>query len=145
MPCNKNDLTINNNFTNRSRVSSAKGKLQISLIFLNTMISQKVHYLIIFIIHINDYSLAIYRPSSGEILAHCLFWPPKKQLEFFNEVRKWIEQARKKQPPESTIVDNLEVGVKNVFKDKWPWIDSIDEELKQGMTICYHLTISCYS
>ena len=80
--------------------------------------------------------LPFYRPSSGEVLAHCLFWPKKKQLEFFSEVHKWIQSARKKQPPESITVDDLEVGVENVFKNEW--IDNIDVELKQGMTTWYH-------
>ena len=68
-----------------------------------------------------------FRPSSGEVLAHCLFWSKAKQLKFFQQVSDWI----KTQPLESTTVKSLEKGVKNVFMNDWK--NSIDEELKQGM------------
>ena len=80
--------------------------------------------------------LIFYRPSSREVLAHCLFWSKEKQLKFFQQVSDWIQWALTKQPTGSTTVDNLEVGVEKVFKDEW--LDGIDEELKQGMTTCYH-------
>ena len=65
-----------------------------------------------------------------------LFWSKDKELKFFQQVSDWIQGALIKQPPESTTVDNLEVGLENVFENEW--IDSIDEELKQGMLTYYH-------
>ena len=74
-----------------------------------------------------------YRPSSEEVLAHCLFWSKERQLEFFQEVSDWIQLALKNTPPGSIVVDDLEKGAENVFVNDWK--DIIDEELKQGMTM----------
>ena len=76
--------------------------------------------------------LLFFRPSSKEVLAHCLFWSKEKQLKFFQEVSDWIQWALKEQPLGSTTVVDLEVGVENVFKNEW--LDNVDEELKQGIT-----------
>ena len=84
-------------------------------------------------IHINDYLLAIFRPSSGEVLAHCLFWSKDKQLKFFQEVSDWIQWAFKNKPPGSIVVDDLEKGAGSVLINDWK--DNINDELKQGMTI----------
>ena len=71
--------------------------------------------------------LLFYRPSSGEVLDHCLFWFKEKQLKFFQQVSDWIEI----QPHGSTTVKSLEKGVKNVFMNDWK--NNLDETLKQGM------------
>ena len=90
-------------------------------------------------IHINDYLLT-FRPSSGEVLAHCLFWSKEKRLKFFQEVSDWIQWAFKSKPPGSIVVDEIEKEARSVFVKNWK--DSIDEELKQGMTmLTTHSTI----
>ena len=66
----------------------------------------------------------------------------RQQLIFFQQVSDWIQWALIKQSPESTTVDDLDVGVENVFKNEW--LDSIDEELKQGITTWYHILMTCY-
>ena len=129
-------------FTNRNRVCGVKtkGKLQISLIFLNNMIHQNVCYLMMFIYTLMTIYLLFYRPSSGEVLAHCLFWSKDKRLKFFQEVSDRIQWAFKNKPPGSIVVDDLETGARNVFVNDWK--DSIDEELKQGMIMLItHSTI----
>ena len=84
--------------------------------------------------------LLFYRPSSGEVLVHCLFWSKEKQLKFFQEVSDWIQWAFKNKLPGSIVVDEIEKGAGSVFVKNWK--DSINEELKQGMTIhCYILNI----
>ena len=92
-------------------------------------------------IHINDYLLAIFRPSSGEVLAHCLFWSKDQQLKFFQKVSDWIQDSlMKNKPPDSTILDKFEKEAGSVFVRNWK--DSIDKELKQGMTmLTTHSTI----
>ena len=77
--------------------------------------------------------LPFYRPSSGEVLAHCLFWSKEKQLKFFQEVSDWIKWALENKPPGSIVVNDLEKGAGSVFVNDWKEI--IDEELKQGMTM----------
>ena len=84
--------------------------------------------------------MLFYRPSSGDVLAHCLFWSKDKQLIFFQKVSDWIQWALNKTPPGSTIVDDLEKGAGSVFENEWK--DIINEELKQGMTmLTTHSTI----
>ena len=84
--------------------------------------------------------LPFYRPSSGEVLAHCLFWSKEKQLKFFQEVSDWMLWALENKPPGSIVVDDLEQEARSVFKGNWK--DIIDEELKQGMImLTTHSTI----
>ena len=84
--------------------------------------------------------LIFHRPSSGEVLAHCLFWSKEKQLKFFQKVSDWIQQALRNPPSGSTIVDDLEKEAGSVFTNDWK--DNIDEELKQGMImLTTHSTI----
>ena len=84
--------------------------------------------------------LLFYRPSSRDVLAHCLFWSKAKQLKYFQEVSDWIQWELKNKPPGLTIVDDLEKEAGSVFINDWK--DIIDEELKQGMTmLTRHSTI----
>ena len=107
------------------------------------MISQKVHYLMMFIYTLMTIYLPFFRPSSEEVLAHCLFWSKGKLLEFFQEVSEWTQSAFNKKPPGSIVVDDLEkeAGIVLVKND---WKDNIDDELKQGMTMfdTFHYIVS---
>ena len=76
--------------------------------------------------------LPFFRPFSEKVLTHCLFWSKAKQIKFFQEVSDQIKWALKNTPPGSTVVDDLEKEAGSVFKNDWK--DTIDEELKQGMT-----------
>ena len=77
--------------------------------------------------------LLFYRPSSGEVLAHRLFWSIDKQLKFFQKVGGWIQLARKNKPQGSIVIEDLEKEAGSVFVNDWKEI--IDKELKEGMTM----------
>ena len=80
--------------------------------------------------------LSFYRPRSVEVLHHCLFWSKATQLEFFQKVSDWIHESTV-----STVKDDFEKGAGSVFIKNWK--DSINEELKQGMTMLMtHSTIN---
>ena len=68
----------------------------------------------------------MYRPTSCEVLSHCLFWSKEKQLSFYQDVSDRIE----KESSTSAIVQALEQGGLNVVKGDWR--THISEELRDG-------------
>lgn len=78
--------------------------------------------------------LVIIRPTAEEVLSHCLFWPEKKQLAFFQDVSDRIE----KENYSSAIVQALEQGASSVCRGDWR--NNITDELKEGAYI-YHLVL----
>ena len=76
-----------------------------------------------------------YRPSAHEVLSHCLFWSPSKQLSFFQDVSDRIE----KESPVSPVVQSLERGSVTVIQGDWR--DHISEELRQGTCDIIHIYI----
>ncbi|XP_064478803.1 serine/threonine-protein kinase/endoribonuclease IRE1-like [Ornithodoros turicata] len=67
------------------------------------------------------------RPSINSITKHPVFWSPRKQLEFFQDVSDRIE----KEPPDSSIVRSLERSGFEVVKGDWR--EQITEELQKDL------------
>lgn len=74
------------------------------------------------------------RPSSAEVLTHCLFWTRKKQLAFFQDVSDRIER----EPVTSSVVQALEQNSSSVVKGDWR--NHISDELREGA--CYIILLS---
>ncbi|XP_065899624.1 serine/threonine-protein kinase/endoribonuclease IRE1-like [Dysidea avara] len=69
----------------------------------------------------------LFRPTALEILFHCLFWAPDKQLGFFQDVSDRIE----KEPMTSPVVQSLEAGGIAVVRGDWR--NNIGEDLRQDL------------
>ncbi|XP_064384152.1 serine/threonine-protein kinase/endoribonuclease IRE1-like isoform X2 [Halichondria panicea] len=69
----------------------------------------------------------MFRPTSAEVLSHCLFWKRDKQLAFFQDVSDRIE----KEPVNSPIVQALEQGGQCVVKGDWR--NHISDELREDL------------
>lgn len=67
------------------------------------------------------------RPSVAAVAQHPVFWNPKRQLDFFQDVSDRIE----KEPPESAVVRHLERGGFQVVRGDWR--DHITEELQKDL------------
>ncbi len=68
----------------------------------------------------------MYRPSSADVLSHCLFWKREKQLTFFQDVSDRTER----EPVSSSIVQALERNSLSVVKGDWR--NHISDELREG-------------
>ena len=89
----------------------------------------------LYLFHNNVYTCTYYRPSAHEVLSHCLFWSPSKQLSFFQDVSDRIE----KESPMSSVVQSLERGSVTVIQGDWR--DHISEELRQGTCDIIHIHV----
>uniref|UniRef100_A0A224Z8L0 non-specific serine/threonine protein kinase n=1 Tax=Rhipicephalus zambeziensis TaxID=60191 RepID=A0A224Z8L0_9ACAR len=67
------------------------------------------------------------RPSVSAVVMHPVFWGPKRQLDFFQDVSDRIE----KEPADSTVVRRLERGGFEVVRGDWR--DHITEELQKDL------------
>ncbi|XP_075558137.1 serine/threonine-protein kinase/endoribonuclease IRE1-like isoform X1 [Dermacentor variabilis] len=67
------------------------------------------------------------RPSVSAVVKHPVFWGPKRQLDFFQDVSDRIE----KEPPDSAVVRHLERGGFEVVRGDWR--DHITEELQKDL------------
>ncbi|KAH7943234.1 hypothetical protein HPB52_006546 [Rhipicephalus sanguineus] len=67
------------------------------------------------------------RPSVSAVVKHPVFWGPKRQLDFFQDVSDRIE----KEPPDSAVVRRLERGGFEVVRGDWR--DHITEELQKDL------------
>lgn len=67
------------------------------------------------------------RPSIVAVTKHPVFWSPKKQLEFFQDVSDRIE----KEPPDGAVVRTLERGGLEVVKGDWR--EHITAELQKDL------------
>lgn len=67
------------------------------------------------------------RPSVSAVVMHPVFWGPKRQLDFFQDVSDRIE----KEPPESEVVRRLERGGFEVVRGDWR--EHITEELQKDL------------
>lgn len=67
------------------------------------------------------------RPSVAAVAKHPVFWNPKRQLDFFQDVSDRIE----KEPSESAVVRHLERGGFQVVRGDWR--DYITEELQKDL------------
>ena len=68
----------------------------------------------------------MHRPTSKEVLSHCLFWSKEKQLAFFQDVSDRIE----KEPSTSPVMQSLEQGGLKVVRGDWR--ANISEEVREG-------------
>ncbi|KAK8755816.1 hypothetical protein V5799_001475 [Amblyomma americanum] len=67
------------------------------------------------------------RPSVSAVVKHPVFWDPKRQLDFFQDVSDRIE----KEPTDSPVVRRLERGGFEVVRGDWR--DHITEELQKDL------------
>jgi serine/threonine-protein kinase/endoribonuclease IRE1 len=67
-----------------------------------------------------------YRPSTRDVLKHCLFWSKSKQLAFLQDVSDRIE----KEPSSSLVVQALERDASSVLRGDWR--NNVGEDLRQG-------------
>lgn len=67
------------------------------------------------------------RPSVAAVAKHPVFWTPKRQLDFFQDVSDRIE----KEPTDSAVVRRLERGGFEVVRGDWR--DHITEELQKDL------------
>lgn len=70
------------------------------------------------------------RPTSIEVINHCLFWMPNKQLSFFLDISDRVE----KEPPSSPIVQQMECSAETVVGNDWR--EKLTEDLRAGLYIC---------
>eukprot|EP00731_Ephydatia_muelleri_P025476 Em0017g559a len=68
-----------------------------------------------------------FRPTSQEVLSHCLFWTKEKQLAFLQDVSDRIE----KETVTSSVVQSLEQGATHVVGRDWKAV--IGEELRDDL------------
>ena len=67
------------------------------------------------------------RPSSNEVLSHCVFWNEGKQLIFFLDVSDRLE----KEPVSSRVLQCIESRAKLVIGSDWK--NKITDDLRTGM------------
>lgn len=67
------------------------------------------------------------RPSVSAVVKHPIFWDPKRQLDFFQDVSDRIE----KEPADSAVVRRLERGGFEVVRGDWR--EQITEELQKDL------------
>ena len=66
------------------------------------------------------------RPSTANILDHCLFWDGKRQLDEFRDM------GQKVQDKNNDVIDALNKRKDEVFEGDW--MDKIDYELRKGIS-----------
>ena len=67
------------------------------------------------------------RPSSTEVLSHCVFWNKGKKLSFFLDVSDRLE----KEPVTSPVLQCIESRAKLVVG--CDWINKITDDLRTGI------------